>query len=80
MRPKMNTVYRRMQKAFKQYVELRDCGMLSSIPELNLDVFNQMDDFLGVPNEASRNLLEDLVNFNQTLDVDTTPQEYIKDE
>ncbi len=73
MRLKMNTVYRRMQKAFIQYVELRDCGMLSSIPDLNLDVFNQMDDFLGVPNDSNRNLLENIVNFNKTLFDETSP-------
>lgn len=31
-----------------QYVELRDCGMLKSIPDLNMDVFNEMGEFLGV--------------------------------
>jgi hypothetical protein len=46
-RLKINTVYRRMQKALTQYVELRDCGMHLSIPDLNLDVFNSMDEFLG---------------------------------
>ncbi len=53
-RPKLNTYYRRMQLAFKQYVELRDCNKLKYIPNLNQEVFDQMDDWLGEPEDTNR--------------------------
>lgn len=53
--------------------------MLSSIPDLDLDVFEQMEDFFGVPNDSSRNLLENLEFSDKNL-FQSTPQEYIMDE
>lgn len=49
-RLKLNTAYRRMQNAFKQYVELHNCGMLEKIPDLDIEIFDQINDYLGLSN------------------------------
>ncbi len=50
MRLKLNTAYRRLQDGFKQFIELYDCDMLSKIPDLNLEVFDEITEFLLIDN------------------------------
>ena len=77
MRFKINTVYRRMQNAFKQYVELHNCGMVQNIPNLDLEVFDEINDYLGLSNNdtALRQL-----QFDENGLVDSTPENFIEHE
>jgi hypothetical protein len=46
MRLKLNTAYRRLQDGFKQFIELYDCNMLYKIPDLNIEFFDEIAEFL----------------------------------